>query len=287
MSDRALSISSVSLTILLLLTPLLALACSDTWPSPDQEAMPTTEYEDARALHHQRNREAAEAFRTEQGDGLPTTAEEVIDSHIEAIGGRQAFDTIQTMVLRFTADGSSGTVGELVRFYKKPLFYRQQMVGSDRATVTDGERVWWVRPDGWEEALGETGYLPLASMDNHLIEPERVGIRHELVGVAAMDGDPGFHVRRVWPHGDEELLFFSAHSGLLTGRRTDYPLMPDSWFSYWDYRDFGGLRLPVVHIRSIGDLGPPHGLVLQSVEINVPLPDSLFLPPGGRRPSSY
>jgi hypothetical protein len=29
----------------------------------------------------------------------------------------------------------------------------------------------------------------------------------------------------------------------------------------------------------IGDLGPPHGLVLKSVEINVPLPDSLFISP--------
>ena len=54
------------------------------------------------------------------------------------------------------------------------------------------------------------------------------------------------------------------------------------WFSYWDYRDVGGVRLPHVTIRSVGDLGPPHGLVLESVEINVELPDSLFLPPGER-----
>jgi hypothetical protein len=261
---------------------LLAAACADTQSSPDPDPPePATDYEAAQTLLHQRNREAAEAFALQQGDDLPSTTEEIVARHIEAVGGREAFDTIQTLVLRFTANGTSGTVGELVRFYKKPLYYRQQMVGSDRAAVTNGERVWWVRSDEWEEAPGETGYLPLASMDNHLLEPERAGIRHELIGVAALDGDPGFHVRRLWPHGEEEILFFSAMSGLLTGRRTDYPLMPDSWFSYWDYRDFGGVRLPVVHIRSIGDLGPPHGLVLQSVEINVPLPDSLFLPPEG------
>lgn len=98
---------------------------------------------------------------------------------------------------------------------------------------------------------------------------------------AVMDGDPGFHVRRIWPDGKEDLLYFSALSGLLTAIRTEYPLLAQSWFSYWDFRDLGGIRVPFVHIRSIGEVGPPHGLVLQSVEINVPLPDSLFFPPGG------
>jgi len=283
MSARTASISSGPHFAHLLLTALFLLACADSQPPPGPEtATPISDYEAAQVLHHQRNQEAAEAFRLEQGEDLPTSADEVIARHIEAVGGRVAFDTIQTLTLRFTANGTAGSVGELVRMHKKPLFYRQQMVGSDRAAVTDGSRVWWVGPDGWQEADGETGYLPLASMDNHLLEPERVGIRHELIGVTAVDGDPGFEIRRLWPHGEEETLFFSALSGLLTARTTDYPLMPDSWFSYWDYRNFGGVRLPVVHIRSIGDLGPPHGLVLQSVEINVPLPDSLFIPPQER-----
>jgi len=55
--------------------------------------------------------------------------------------------------------------------------------------------------------------------------------------------------------------------------------MAESWLSYWDYRDLGGIRIPHVAIRSVGDFGPPHGTIVESVEINVPLPDSLFLPP--------
>jgi hypothetical protein len=127
--------------------------------------------------------------------------------------------------------------------------------------------------------------LALASIDNHLIDPGAVGIRHELLGVVVVDGEPGFQVERVWPHGKEDVLFFSAVSGLLTGMQTEYPVQPDSWFSYWDYRDVGGVRLPHVMIRSVGDFGPPHGLVLKSVEINVPLPDSLFFPPGRFSPT--
>ena len=63
------------------------------------------------------------------------------------------------------------------------------------------------------------------------------------------------------------------------------------WAVTWDERDIPRLvryRIaypsldPSIHIRSIGDFGPPHGLVLKSVEVNVPLPDSLFLPPEER-----
>jgi hypothetical protein len=239
------------------------------------------DYAAIQARARQRNQEAAEDFRRENQDRLPASAEEVLSRHLEAIGGAEAFDTIQTMVLRFTAHGTSGTIGDLVRYHKKPLHYRQQMTGSPRAGVTDGRRFWWAGPEGWEEA-DEPGYVILASMDNYVVDPGRIGIRHELVGVAALDNDPGFEVRRIWPHGQEDVLFFSAVSGLLTGVRSPYPLMAQSWFSYWDYRDLGGLRLPFVHIRSMGELGPPHGLVLKSVEINVPLPDSLFLPPEER-----
>lgn len=278
--QNVMKIPSLPLAIFLLLS---SIACGEIEPvetAADAEEGP--DYPAIQAQARQRDREVAEAYRQENEGRLPNSVEEVFARHMEAAGGTEAFDTIQTMVLRFTAHGTSGTIGELVRYHKKPLRYRQQMLGSARAGVTDGDRVWWAGSDGWEEAENEPGYIALASMDNYVMDPDRVGIRHEFIGVAALDGDPGFHIRRIWPHGQEDLLFFSAVSGLLTGVQSAYPLMAQSWFSYWDYRDLGGLHLPFVLIRSIGDLGPPHGLVLKSVEINVPLPDSLFLPPEER-----
>ena len=249
-------------------------------PEPGEDG--ETDYAAIQARQRQRGEAVVEAYLQEHAHDLPATAEEVFARHLEAVGGREAFDTIRTMVMRFTAHGTAGTVGELVRYYRKPLWYRQQMSASPRAAVTDGDHFWWVGPDGWEADPDETGYRNLLSMDNHLIDPGAMGIVHELMGVEALDGDPGFEVRRIWPDGNEQVLYFSAVSGLLTAVRASYPLMAESWFSYWDYRDLGGVPLPFVHIRSIGEFGPPHGLVLKSVEINVPLPDSLFLPPEGR-----
>jgi len=228
------------------------------------------------------DQEIAAAYAEEHASELPSTVEEVLARHLEAAGGRDAFDSIHTMVLRFSAQNSEGSFSELVRYHKKPLHYRQESPNSQRAAVSDGHRVWWVTEAGWEEAEGETGYLRLISMDNHFIDPNAIGLTHEYVGVTAVDGTPGFLVRRTWPHGESHELFFSARSGLLTAERSESPLTANSWFSYWDYRDIGGILFPHVHIRSIGEVGPPHGLVLQSAEINVALPDSLFLPPEER-----
>ena len=130
----------LSSTLLSLLLAVAPLACSETQPSrdnPPHAAGP--DYAGIQEEVRQRDQAIAEAFREEQGDLLPATAEDVIARHLEAVGGIEAFDSIQTLVLRFTAHGTSGTMGELVRYHKKPLHYRQQMIGSARAGVTRPE----------------------------------------------------------------------------------------------------------------------------------------------------
>ena len=148
----------------------------------------------------QRNDGVAGAYRKEHAGALPSNADEVIARHLGAVGGREALDTVQTMVVRLSVHGTAGRVGGLIRYYRKPLFYRQHMSSDASALVTDGRRAWSVGPDGWEEREGGVAsLLPMASMDEHLMAPEEAGLTHELLGVVAMDADPGFQVRRVWP----------------------------------------------------------------------------------------
>lgn len=284
---RATPAAALSVTLLI---SLLATACEPA-ESPQTE-MPSTDSPSAAPSggrdYAQIQREWADRletvameFRRTQGDALFTTAEEVIARYLEVVGGREAFDTIRTMVMRLSGHGPMGQLVEIERYYKRPLHYRQQARGSESAAVTDGRHLWQVTPQGWEEVEG-SAYFRLASIDGHFIEYEEWGISYELLGVTALDSDPGYSVRRRWPDGSEETLFFSATSGLLTAVQSEYIIHPASWFSYWDYRDLGGVRIPHVQIRSVGELGPPHGAVVESVEINVPLPDSLFVPPEER-----
>ena len=46
-----------------------------------------------------------------------------------------------------------------------------------------------------------------------------------------------------------------------------------------NYREVDRVKLPFVFMRNMGSLEPPHGGVVEEVRINVPLDDSLFLPP--------
>ena len=230
------------------------------------------------------DQEVAEAYRQEHDHDLPGTAQEVIDRYLDAVGGREAFDTIQTMVRRSTHHGTGGPLGTQVRYHRKPLYYRWEQSNAPVALVTDGHRFWWAGLDGWDEIGDGTSYLPAASMDNHFIDPQAMGLVHELVGVVAYDGTPGFEVRRTWPHGREYTFFFAAESGLLTLMRYPHPFGGEYWSSIWDYRDLGGLLLPFANITHI-DFIPPHGMILSEIEINVPLPDSLFLPPEERAQS--
>lgn len=273
---------------LLVLGAWVSAACSESPGTETQRtdapsAAPSEGREYARIQRERVERMEAVAaeFRRDQGDALFTTPEQVIARYLDAVGGRAAFDTITTMVMRLSGHGPMGRLAEIERYYKRPMHYRQQTRGTAGATVSDGRRLWRVTPEGWEEMEG-SAYFRLASIDGYFIDYEAWGVSYTLLGVTALDGDPGYSVERRWPDGSEETLFFSATSGLLTAVQSEYMILPASWFSYWDYRDVGGVRIPHVLIRSIGELGPPHGAVVESVEINVPLPDSLFLPPGER-----
>ena len=123
------------------------LACSPT-DSPSADTPTTgarpdevTEQRDYARIQRERAERmdaVAEQFRQEQGDRLFTTAEQVIGRYLEVVGGRVAFDTINTMVLRLSGHGPMGRLTEIVRYYKRPLHYRQQTAGSAIASVTDG-----------------------------------------------------------------------------------------------------------------------------------------------------
>ena len=54
----------------------------------------------------------------------------------------------------------------------------------------------------------------------------------------------------------------------------------ESFFSFWDYQEIEGIKIPFVQIRNVGLIGPPHGLVIKKVLINIPMENSMFVPLG-------
>jgi len=213
---------------------------------------------------------------------LAATAEEVIERHIEATGGREAWKAVKTMVLVFSVQSTRGQQTRLVRMYKRPYFYRQGPESGGQFAATDGKSVWNVSDKGWKKIEGNSHpYIRMASIDNWFIDYSTKGVSYIFIGLEYLNGSPVYHLRRTFWDGFQQDLFFSALTNLLTENRSDYiqvqPFMK-SYLSYWNYRDVDGIKIPYVFIRNAGSLGPPHGGVVEEVKINVPLDDALFMP---------
>jgi len=224
----------------------------------------------------------ADFLKTNEGK-LAATAEEVIERHIEATGGREAWKAVKTMVLVFSVQSTRGLQTRLVRMYKRPHFYRQGLESGGQFTATDGESVWNVSDKGWRKVEGDSNpYIRMASIDNWFIDYSTKKVSYTFIGLEFLESSPVYHLRRTFWDGFQQDLFFSAFTNLLTEIKSDYiqdqPFMK-SYLSYWNYRDADGIKIPYVFIRNVGSLGPPHGGVVEEVKINVPLDDALFTPP--------
>jgi len=214
---------------------------------------------------------------------LAETAEEVIERHIEATGGREAWKAVKTMVLVFSVQSTRGLQTRMVRMYKRPLFFRQGLENGGQFTSTDGESVWSVSDKGWRKLEGNMHpYIRMASIDNWLIDYSTKKVSYTFIGLEFLESSPVYHLRRTFWDGYQEDLFFSALTNLLTEIRSDYiqgqPFM-ESYKSLWNYREVEGIKIPYIFIRNVGSMGPPHGGVFEEVRINVPLDDALFVPP--------
>jgi len=213
-------------------------------------------------------------------DSLAKTAEEVLARSIEATGGGKAWEAVNTMVVVFSVQSTSGEQRRMVRMYKRPMLYRQGLEGSENFNSTDGTTCWDINGGKWE--VIENAFLPLASMNQWLMGYEAFGISYRLMGFDYVNGSPVYVLRRTFRDGGIQDLYFSAITNLLTEIRSDYvqnrPFMK-SFQSFWNYRDVNGVKIPFVFIRNLGSLEPPHGGVVEEVRVNVPLDDKLFLPP--------
>jgi tetratricopeptide (TPR) repeat protein len=235
-----------------------------------------------------RDEATLEVFLKENEGKLAATAEEVIERYLEATGGREAWKAVKTMVLVFSVQSTRGQQARLVRMYKRPHFFRQGLESSGRFTTTDGKSVWNVSDKGWRKVEDNLNpFIQMASIDNWFIDYSTKKVSYTFIGLEYLESSPVYHLRRTFWDGYQQELFISALSNLLTEVKSDYvqgqPFMK-SYKSLWNYREVEGIKIPYVFIRNVGSLGPPHGGVVEKVQINVPLDEALFMPPKDKGP---
>lgn len=217
------------------------------------------------------------------------TVDELIDKHIEASGGMEQLDALQT--LKQTGEGAiMGMTVPFVVYQKRPGMMRNEVTIQGQTMVTgyDGDTAWQINP-----MTGSTMAQPLpeeqaamiaqqADMDGILIGYEDAGYDVTYLGEGTVRDQAAYKLKVVSPSGQESVQYLDAETYLLvkTEAEVENPGMGVAMVETYltDYRDVQGTRMPFA-IETVMNGQSMQKLTLTEVEANVDLDDELFVMP--------
>lgn len=221
------------------------------------------------------NRSLLTSFLKKNKDNLAKTADEVIERHLEAIGGRQNLEKIKTMVITYAAFDSIDQDSLITRYYKFPHYIRQDNADTGISIATDRNTVWRISSGKWEK-LTDSNWAYVPDIYGDFIDYDASGITYDLLGIEAIDRHIYYHLVKKYADGEKRDYYFSAETGLFRIERRDFGVGKD-FKSHWDYRHHEGILIPHLFVVTLDvGFGQTHGGILKDIQINVPLDDSLF-----------
>jgi hypothetical protein len=222
------------------------------------------------------------------------TVDEILQRHAEAVGGTARWQTIRTLRMSGRASAGPGREALVTREIKRPGRVRTEFTfqGTTGVFAVDGRRGWQISPlTGMleprlmdpDEALAAAAQ---AEPESALAAARTQGAMLALVGRRAVAGRETLHVRVTAKNGTVQDHFVDAETYLTLRMTTTRliggrPVEVETAFS--DYRSIGGLVLP--HRIEMGSPSRPERLqiVVETIELNVPIDDARFKPPSGTR----
>ncbi|MGB7062065.1 MAG: tetratricopeptide repeat protein [Candidatus Zixiibacteriota bacterium] len=215
-------------------------------------------------------------FISKNKNSIAKNAEQVIDSYLRAIGGKENLHKIKTLKLILTDLNSVNQEVALFRYYKYPYFCRQTVVRSGNSSVTDGKKVWIVTSEGRKENP-QSNFKYVPDIYGDFIDYKKRGISYKLLGIEALDSQVMYRLLKTYKDGHTREYYFSAESGLFVMERRDFGIGKDIK-RYYDWREVEGILFPHLFVvTSKVGLGHSHGSIMKEIKINEPLDDSLFI----------
>ena len=224
------------------------------------------------------------ASRTLPQDTLPD-ARAIINRHVAAIGGEQAYRAVQSMRVRGrVAMAAQGIAGDIEVMSARParLLYRTTIPGLGRIeNGYDGTVGWSLSPIAGPELLTGRQLTEAADdawFDGTLHEPSRVREMTTL-GRQQFDDKPAYKVRVVMTSGSQQFEYYDVESGLQLGseatRATPQGLV-QTVNILRDYKRFGPLMQATVFVQRA--LGFEQVVTISSCEYDVVPAETFELP---------
>lgn len=228
------------------------------------------------------------------------TVDELVQKHIEAIGGYDAVKGVQTY--KMTGHVIRGDMEiPFVVYRKKPGMFRREMTFQGRTMIfgSDGEESWSNRPEGQGGRGGRMGGrfgrgMMGMDVESPLVDYEKKGYKAELVGKESMEGTDVYKLKLTDTEGNVRYVFLDTEYFVILKETTirDFQGQKvETNVYYSDYKEVGGLMIAHVMERKGDTPGGSRGgrgfgssqTVIEKIEINVSLDEALFQKPKNER----
>ena len=222
--------------------------------------------------------------------------EEIVNAHLDALGGKEKISAVKTLKLTGTY-AYNGLEHTLAVYRKRPAKTRFDIEGLEMygTSVSPGKKVVRAYDGSAAWGMGEnpkaSGAYDLpgtqaeimaqrADFDGPLVDYLAKGNQLQLLGTADVDGTDSWHLEVTLANGKKEEWFLHKKTYLpiklvikTGGQDFTKPLV---WF-FDDWREVEGIMLPFfVHVE---ELLFSREYLIEAVEVNPELPDSLFAKP--------
>jgi len=228
---------------------------------------------------------------------MAQTVDEVIAKNIEAKGGMEKLKAMKTLRVTGKMMMGQGMEAPFTMMAKRPRMTRTEFVfaGMTGVQAYDGKNGWMVMPFMGKkdpEAMPEDQAKLMeeqADIDGPLVDWKEKGHKVELLGKEQVEGADAYKVKVTKKNGDVSTIFIDAESHLeikSEGKRKIRGTEYEGETVLGEYKEVEGMMM--AHSMESGAKGSPQRqkMVIEKIEVNPALADTLFLMPAGTKPAS-
>jgi hypothetical protein len=207
------------------------------------------------------------------------TADAVLERYKQALGGVEAIQKVQSMIVRGEAESSARPGRSTFVYYARPFKSLIKLTRPDGTEITagfDGKVSWTITPQGASIDKGTPVEAIRRDKDlQYALHQSDYFRKLELASVTDFEGHRCYWLHGTTNWGKDNNQFYDIDTGLLVGYRfeSDDASKTIAIALFQDYKNFGGPLMATKNVERAGDQSTTFTYKSVSYE---PLADSLF-----------